>query len=226
MTKFSPHDYDAWYETPLGSLCDRQEKEIIFSLFKPEGLVLDMGCGTGNYTLELAKHGVKVIGMDSSIEMIVFAKKRSEKEGLKANFVVGRTEAMPFRDNVFSGVSGITVLCFVSNPEAVIAEAKRILKQGGELVLGEVNSLSYWALLRRIKTLFKKSIYREARFFGLKKLKKNLQKTGFKELKWKSCLYFPPINSRQFLKEYGVFETLGRAIFPRNGAFIAMAGKK
>lgn len=226
MTKFSPQEYDAWYDTPLGSLCDRLEKEAVFALFKPKGFVLDVGCGTGNYTLELARQGIKVISIDSSFDMVAFAKRKAEKEGLKSNFVVGRAEAMPFKGNIFDGVFGITVLCFVSNPEKAIAEMKRALKAEGDVVLGELNKLSYWAVLRRIKALFKKSSYRGARFFSLRKLNGLLEEVGFKDLKWLSCLYFPPVNSRWFLSWWKFFEDIGMAIFSKSGAFIVMTGRK
>ncbi|MBI3399186.1 MAG: class I SAM-dependent methyltransferase [Deltaproteobacteria bacterium] len=226
MDKFSPEKYDGWYETPFGRLCDRLEKEAVFSLFKPKGLVIDVGCGTGNYTLELARRGVKTVGIDSSFDMIVFAKTKAEREGLKPNFVIGRAEAIPFRNDVFDGILEVTTLCFASNPDLATAEMKRILKPTGQVVLGELNTLSYWAILRRIKVLFKKSSYRWARFFSLRKLNGLLKETGFKDLRWSSCLYFPPINSRWFLKRWGVFENTGKVLSPQSGAFIVVAGTK
>lgn len=203
MTKFSPKEYDAWYETPLGSLCDRLEKEGVFALVKPKGLVLDVGCGTGNYTLELAKRGARAVGIDSLFDMALFAKTKAKKQGLKAHFVVGRGEAMPFKNHVFDGALSITTLCFASNAKMAVDEIKRVVKPEGYVVLGELNKLSYWAVLRRIKALFKESIYSEARVFSLRKLKGLLEEAGVKNLKWSSCLYFPPIDSEWFLKGYG-----------------------
>lgn len=231
MAKFSPKEYDAWYKTPLGSLCDKLEKEAVFALFVDRfkicpQLVLDVGCGTGNYTLELARQGIKVISIDSSFEMAAFAKRKADKEGLKSNFVVGRAEAMPFKGNIFDGVFGITVLCFASNPETAIAEMKRALKAEGDVVLGELNKLSYWAVLRRIKALFKKSSYRGARFFSLRKLNGLLEEAGFKDLRWLSCLYFPPVNSSWILKQYRFFERIGKIMFPKGGAFVVVIGVK
>lgn len=226
MTKFFPEEYDAWYGTPLGSLCDRLEKEAVFALFKPKGLVLDVGCGTGNYTLELARQGVKSVGVDSSFEMTAFAKRKAERENLYPKFVVGNIEAMPFKNDVFDGVLSITTLCFASNPEKALAEMKMALKAEGGVVLGELNKLSYWAVLRRIKALFRKSSYRGARFFSLRKLNGLLEEAGFKDLKWLSCLYFPPVNSRWFLSWWKFFEDIGMAIFSKSGAFIVMTGRK
>jgi ubiquinone/menaquinone biosynthesis C-methylase UbiE len=226
MTKFSPKEYDAWYETPLGRLCDRLEKEAVFSLFQPKGLVLDIGCGTGNYTLELARHGRKVVGIDSSLKMIVFAKRKAEGENLPVNFVVGSGEAIPFKGNAFHGAIAVTALCFIANPETMIAETERILKTDGTILVGELNKFSYWAFLRRLKGWLKKSAYRKARFYSIKTLQGMLQNMGFKNLYWSSCLHFPPLNSSWFLKQWQFFEIIGKKLFPENGAFIVIAGRK
>lgn len=49
--------YDAWYTTPLGAFADDREKEAVFALagVRPGVGALDVGCGTGNYTLALAR---------------------------------------------------------------------------------------------------------------------------------------------------------------------------
>jgi SAM-dependent methyltransferase len=51
-----------------------------YSKVKPE-LILDLGCGTGKMTLELAKHGYDMTGIDISPEMLDIARSISEKEG-------------------------------------------------------------------------------------------------------------------------------------------------
>lgn len=231
MTKFSPKEYDAWYKTPLGSLCNRLEKEAVFTLFGDRfkicpRLVLDVGCGTGNYTLELAQKDIKAVGIDFSFDMVLFAKTKAETQGLEANFVVGNAEAMPFKSNVFDGVLGVTALCFISDAETAVVEINRVMKKGGLVILGELNRFSYWALLRRIKGLFKKSSYRGASFFGLKRVQGLLQESGFRDLKWSSCIYFPPVSLQFFLNRYNFFEAIGKLLFPKNGAFIAIRGAK
>ena len=77
-----------------------------------------------------------------------------------------------------------------------------------------------------IKSLFKKSSYRGARFSSLETLKRLLQKVGFTDSKWSSCLYFPPVNSSWILKQYRFFERIGKIIFPKGGAFVVVIGVK
>ena len=50
--------------------------------------VLDMGCGTGNMTLELARRGYNLIGADISIDMLAEARRRSDAEGLDVLYIV------------------------------------------------------------------------------------------------------------------------------------------
>ncbi|MEJ2070006.1 MAG: methyltransferase domain-containing protein, partial [Syntrophobacterales bacterium] len=64
--------YERWYTTPLGQLVDRVEKEAVFALVSElQGrLVLEVGCGTGNISLELARRGAQVVGLDTSGPML------------------------------------------------------------------------------------------------------------------------------------------------------------
>ncbi|HLV09456.1 MAG TPA: hypothetical protein VKY40_04540, partial [Halanaerobiales bacterium] len=52
-------DYDEWYETRAGALIDQLETELVFRLLKPSRgeKILDAGCGTGNFSIKLAKKG-------------------------------------------------------------------------------------------------------------------------------------------------------------------------
>lgn len=71
-------EYDAWYDTELGNFVDEVETELAFSLFtpEPESKVLDVGCGTGNFSIKLARKGLEVVGVDVSHPMIEKARKR------------------------------------------------------------------------------------------------------------------------------------------------------
>lgn len=81
--------YDRIIEAPFVQRCD-----FIVSVsndydIKPGARILDAGCGTGGYAIELAKRGFNVHGVDLSSSQIVEANKKSEGKNLSVNFEVG-----------------------------------------------------------------------------------------------------------------------------------------
>src|SRR4030042_589240 len=82
-------EYDAWHKKPFGSYAYKLESELIFrSLGDVKGKkILDLGCGTGNYAIAIAKKGGTATGIDSSEEMILLAKEKAESSGVSAKFL-------------------------------------------------------------------------------------------------------------------------------------------
>ncbi len=220
--------YDAWYETPLGSLAHALEQEAIFRLAetKPGERTIDIGCGTGIYTLALARRGVHVVGVDPSWEMIAIAREKFRRAGLSGFFVLGSAEALPFRPGCFDFALAVTSLCFVRSPDQTLEETRRVLKPEGRLVLGELNRFSPWALRRRLKGLFTDTIYNQAHFWGRRELERLFRRRGFCVSAARTLLYFPPWNQKAVLKAYHFFETVGEKTLPGAGAFIAMKAEK
>ncbi len=73
-------DYALWADF-IEEISNRESK------IKPE-LVLDLGCGTGSMTLELARRGYDMTGVDYSPEMLDVARKRAEASGLSENILL------------------------------------------------------------------------------------------------------------------------------------------
>lgn len=220
--------YDAWYQTPLGSLAHALESEAIFDLAeaKPAERAVDIGCGTGIYTLELARRGAHVVGVDPSWEMISIAREKFRRAGLPGFFVLGSAEALPFRSGCFDLALAVTSLCFVRSPDRTIEETRRVLNSEGRLVLGELNRFSPWALWRRLKGLFTDTIYNQAHFWGRRELERLLRRRGFCVGAARMLLYFPPWNQRAVLKAYRFFETVVKKTLPGTGAFIAIKAER
>lgn len=140
-------DYDRWYESKLGRFVDRIEKGMIESLAQPQRgeEALDLGAGTGNYSLWLADQGVHVTGLDPSREMLAIAR---EKDGdKKVRWVEGDAHDLPFMDGSFHLVISVTALEFMKEPQKVLREAMRVLKPGGRIVLGLLARESPWGEL-------------------------------------------------------------------------------
>ena len=144
------------------------KKDAVFSLadVKEGELVLDISCGTGNYSLELKRRGARVIGLDISSEMLSIAKRKAEKEGLKIDFIRADAAMPPFKDNSFDLITSILILEFADKPDKMIEGWKNLLKPDGRIVIGFLNRYSLWALKRRLKAVFKESIWRKAKFYS------------------------------------------------------------
>ena len=95
------------------------------------GRVLDVGCGTGRLTSELASRGARVWGVDPSPEMLAVAR---SKAPAGAGFKQGRAEQLPFRDGWFDRLVYVLVVHLLDRP-AAFAEARRVLGPEGFVVV-------------------------------------------------------------------------------------------
>ena len=113
--------------------------------------VLDVACGTGDFTIEIAKYvamGSKVVGVDISEGMIAVGREKLEKLGIDAALEVSDCEALPYDDNAFDRISvGFGVRNF-EHLELGLREMYRVLTSGGKAVILELsvpsNSFVRW----------------------------------------------------------------------------------
>lgn len=148
MARFNKiaYRYDDWYTTPRGQLVDSIQKKMILELAEPHSRewVLDLGCGTGNYSIELSSLGCQVTGVDISEAMLAEAKRKADKLNLDIEWKKTDVACLPFPKETFDLVLSVTALEFVPDPRGVLLEAMRVLKPGGRLVVGVLSSDSSW----------------------------------------------------------------------------------
>jgi SAM-dependent methyltransferase len=130
----------------MAKITDAQiAKEVDFiedSLGLDKGaMVLDLACGTGRHAIELTRRGYQVVGFDLSLAMLAKAADEAQDRSQKLNFVQGDMREMTF-DGTFDGVyCWNTSFGFFEEEKnaAVIANVRRALKPGGQVLLDVVN---------------------------------------------------------------------------------------
>jgi len=209
----SPAEYDAWYRTPRGSWIGETEYRLLReALALPPGTsVLDVGCGTGYFTRRLAIDGFDIMGVDTSAEMIGYA--RSHGTG-RERYVIGDARRLPFPDRHFASCVAITSLCFIREQEQALAEMVRVTRR--RIVLGLLNrhSLLYWQKGRHGG----RGAYHGARWHTARAARALLVRAYLQNIDIRSAIYLPSGN--------GVARTMENVV-PQSlffGGFLLVAG--
>ncbi len=110
--------------------------------------ILDIGCGSGALAKALAAEGAAVTGIDPGEEALA----RARIAVPSASFEVASAEALPFAAASFDGAVMLNALHHVPAPGRALAEAARILREGGRLVVVEpLAEGTFFAALRPIE---------------------------------------------------------------------------
>lgn len=159
--------YDRFCDTDMGEYVDQTERELLWPLLDPStGMaVVDLGCGTGAYTVRLAEEGCQAVGVDISPAMLAVAQTKVPRSG-KVRWVEADLVRLPFPDGAFHrGLLQVT-LEFVDEPQEVVQEAMRVIAPGGRLVVGLILATGPWAAHYRDRGRTDlHSIWRRAHFF-------------------------------------------------------------
>lgn len=100
---------------------------------------LEVGCGGGILTEEIARLGFETTGIDPSAHSLKIATGHARGSGLTITYEQGAGEALPYADNAFDAVFCCDVLEHVRDLPKVISEISRVLKPGGIFVFDTLN---------------------------------------------------------------------------------------
>lgn len=99
--------------------------------------VLEVGCGAGLVSIELARRGLAVTGVDSSAEMVALLQRRAVDAGVAASVRARQADVhrLPFAAAEFRLVIALGVLPWLHEPAAAVLEMARVLTPGGWAIL-------------------------------------------------------------------------------------------
>lgn len=175
----SAQEYDAWFDR--NRLVYESEIRALKRFMGSGGIGLEIGVGTGRFAAPL---GIEV-GVEPATSMADMARQR----GIMVIRAVG--EFLPYQRHSFDRVVMITVICFLRDPFLVLTEATRVLKPGGQLLIGMIDKdsplgLSYEAHKQESR------FYRQANFYSIGQALEWLARLNYRQVEVCQTLFHQP----------------------------------
>lgn len=109
-------------------------------------LILDIGCGTGRHSIELARRGyTNIVGVDLSDSQLVHAREKAADAGLKIDFRRGDARDLPFQEEFDLAImlceGGFSLMETDEMNFAILQNAAKALKPGGKFIFTTLNAL-------------------------------------------------------------------------------------
>jgi SAM-dependent methyltransferase len=172
-------DYDRWYDEHESVY--KAEIDVLRRFVPREGLGVDVGSGTGRFSMPFAV----AVSVEPAMSMARIAKKR----GVPVVRAMG--ESLPFGGCLFDFALLVAVLCFVESVPVLFDEIGRILKPGGRIIIGFIDRdspLGQYYESRRDSSTF----YRKIRFYTVSEIVSFLREAGFAEFQTAKAVFDAP----------------------------------
>ena len=115
----------------------KETREYIYKKvnLKRSDEIIDVGCGTGEIALEIARdYGVKISGIDINPTMVEICEKRFRENKLDGEFKVADAKKLPYSNDSFDITYCSFLLLWIDKPETVIKEMVRVTKPNGYVI--------------------------------------------------------------------------------------------
>lgn len=193
MTDHRTRDaYAAWHRTlgaregAHGAPDATWHRMVLRRLGSVEGLrIAEVGCGRGDFAIELARRGGIVTALDFSADAIAIARERSDASGVAVEFLVRDAQRTGLPSAAFDLVVSCECLEHVPQPSAMAAELHRICRPGGRAILTTPSYLNgmliawAWSLLTRKPINTGAGVQPHENFFLYFRVRRMLERAGF-----------------------------------------------
>ena len=170
------------WESPAGKLRWARRVKMLSSHLESGMTVLELGCGTGYFTRELARSAADIIAIDVSPELLEIARANGSLQNIR--YEVQNACALSYSDAMFDSVVGSSVLHHLEIQEA-LREIYRVLKRGGTIYFTEPNMLNPQIAIQKNVSWIKRKLGDspdETAFFRWP-LRRLLEKTGYRDVR-------------------------------------------
>lgn len=181
MAKSEPFErhtdrYEDWFDQHEDAY--QFELDALRRLLPNPGFGVEIGVGSARFAAPL---GIQV-GIDPAGEMLARARNRG------IDVIKGVAESLPFADDTFDTALIVTTICFVNDIPQTLAEARRIVRPDGSLVIGYIDKNSPVGQ-RYQETKAENPFYREAVFVSTDQLLDDLEAAGFTDFEFVQTIY-------------------------------------
>src|SRR5882762_2554530 len=170
------------WESPAGKLRWARRVTMLSKHLRSGMTVLELGCGAGYFTRELARSGADIVAIDVSPELLEIA--RSNYSAPNVRYEIQNAYQLSYPDAVFDSVVGSSVLHHLEIEEA-LREIYRVLKPGGTIYFTEPNMLNPQIAIQKNVPWVKRKLGDspdETAFFRWP-LRRLLEDTGYRDVR-------------------------------------------
>jgi 2-polyprenyl-3-methyl-5-hydroxy-6-metoxy-1,4-benzoquinol methylase len=170
------------WESPAGKVRWARRVKMLSSHLKPGMTVLELGCGTGSFTRELARSGAEIVAIDVSPELLEIA--NADTSAQNVQYQIQNAYALRYPEGMFDSVVGSSVLHHLEIEDA-IRDIYRVLKPEGTIYFTEPNMLNPQIAIQKNIPWIKRKLGdspEETAFFRWP-LQRLLERTGYRDVR-------------------------------------------
>ena len=182
--------------------------------------ILDLGAGTGRFSIELANKGANIVSLDQAEEMLEVIREKTTKSGATLALVRGDGDYLPFKNCSFEGVICIQVLGHLPTYKSVLGEMSRVLKRDGFIIASFPNIESCYLPAALYVNFTHHAVGKDvySHFFTKKEISRALNDSGFivEEVRGSNLLRYPRFLPQKIYNIAGRLEDWASSSFLRH----------